>query len=184
MTETHGRGSRGAAPVHVRPERPEDRAAVRGVNLAAFPTSAEADLVDALRTSSAWLPYGSFVAEVDGRVVGHVLLTRATLTSDDDAEHPVLALAPVAVLPEWQGRGVGSALVRASIASATAAGDSLLTVLGHPAYYPRFGFRPARAQGIEPPGPWNDAAWMAMPLKPAGAALRGRVRYAAPFDAV
>ncbi len=66
------------------------------------------------------------VAEADGRVVGHLLLTRATLVCDDGAERPILTLAPMAVLPEWQGRGVGSSLVRAAVERATAAGELLV----------------------------------------------------------
>ncbi len=182
MTDNEGRGSRGVAGALIRVESAEDRAAVRDVNRAAFPTSDEADLVDALRNTEAWIPAFSFVAEVDGRVVGHLLLTRAALVADDGTEHPILTLAPMAVLPEWQGRGVGSALVRAAIERATAAGEPLVTVLGHPWFYPTFGFRRAREQGIEAPRPWRDASWMALPLNPAGAALRGRVRFAAPFD--
>ncbi len=182
MTEDAGRGSRGAVPVRVREERAGDRDAVRAVNLAAFPAADEADLVEALRADPAWIPAFSFVAEIDGRVVGHLLLTRAALVADDGTEQPILTLAPMAVLPEWQGRGVGSALVRAAVERAAAAGEPLIVVLGHPWFYPKFGFRPARAQGIDPPRPWRDASWMALPLTPADAALHGRARFAPPFD--
>ena len=169
--------------IHVRAEQPDDGAAVRDVNVAAFPTADEADLVDALRVSDGWLPDLSLVAEAGGRLVGHLLLTRIRLVAADGTEQPILSLAPLAVLPDWQGRGVGSALVRAAVVAAGEAGEALIVVLGHPWFYPKFGFRPARPMGIEPPAGWHEEAWMALPLTASGEQLRGRARFSPPFDA-
>jgi len=167
----------------VRTEQPGDEEAIRGVNLAAFPSADEADLVDALRRDAAWLPGLSFVAESDDQVVGHLLLTRATVSGENGEGTPVLALGPMAVLPAWHDHGIGSALVRAAIESARDGGETLIVVLGHPWFYPKFGFRPARAMGLEPPGPWPDPAWMALSLQSDVSQTRGTVHFAAPFAA-
>ncbi|WJV45093.1 bifunctional class I SAM-dependent methyltransferase/N-acetyltransferase [Streptomyces flavofungini] len=138
-----------------------DRAAVRAVNAAAFGTPAEADLVDALREDpEAWLEGLSFVAETAaGEVAAHALLTRCHV---DGA--PALCLAPVAVLPAHQGTGAGSAVVRAVLHAARARGEQLVLVLGHPGYYPRFGFTRASAYGIRPSFEAPDEAVMALVL--------------------
>jgi putative acetyltransferase len=121
------------------------------------------------------------VAELDGHVVGHCLCSRAWL----DGSHPIIVLGPIGVHPDVQGRGIGGALVRASIAAAEAAGERLVVLLGHPTYYPRFGFRSARGLGILPPVEgWSDAAWMALPLRgwdATGPVARGTVRLPAAF---
>jgi putative acetyltransferase len=160
----------------VRDETGADEAAVDSVNRAAFGRAAEAEVVAAIRSSG--LLFASLVAEVDGEVVGHLLLSFVQL---DDMG--VLCLAPVAVAPEHQGRGLGSALVRESIARAEAAGEPLVVLLGHPWYYPRFGFEPARPLGIEPPFDVPDEAWMVRRLS-RYAGQRGRVAYPPAFDAV
>lgn len=162
-----------------RPETPDDAAAVRAVHAAAFDTTAEADLVDALRRDPAWLPGLSWVAEApDGEVVAHALLTRCTVGGA-----PALALAPVAVRPEWRNRGAGSAVLRAVLAEARARGEQLAVVLGHSAYYPRFGFRRAAEWGIGTSSAVADDALMALPLTGAGPVPSGAVRYPAPFGA-
>ncbi|MBO1329686.1 bifunctional class I SAM-dependent methyltransferase/N-acetyltransferase [Streptomyces sp. VRA16 Mangrove soil] len=144
-----------------RPEGAADRAAVHAVNAAAFDTPAEADLVDALRRDdAAWLEGLSYVAEAaDGTVVAYALITRCTV---DGA--PAAALAPCAVLPQYQRTGAGSAVVRAALDAARARGERLVLVLGHPEYYPRFGFTPASGYGIRPGFEVPDAAMMALVL--------------------
>ena len=160
-----------------RPERPDDVAAIRAVNLAAFPTAAEADLVDALRASDAWIPGLSIVTEdAEGTVVGHALLTRCLVGST-----PALALAPCAVLPGVQRRGAGSAAIRAGLEAARAMGEKLVLVLGHPDYYPRFGFTPASTFGIRPSFEAPDAAMMALALDPEAEMPRGTIAYPAQF---
>jgi putative acetyltransferase len=155
--------------VTVRTERPADLAAIRAVNEAAFPAGAEAGLVDALRAAGAFAEGGSLVAERGDEVVGHLLLSVARL----DTGPSVLALAPMAVLPAHQRSGVGSTLVREGLARAARTGHPLVVVAGHPKYYSRFGFRPARERGIEPPFDVPDPAWMIAPLPRYGPAVRG-----------
>ncbi|SEK56299.1 Predicted N-acetyltransferase YhbS [Streptacidiphilus jiangxiensis] len=164
--------------VHAEAPDGSDRAAVRRVNLAAFPTPNEADLVDALRQDpEAWLPELSVVAlDPDGGVVGHALLTRCHVDGV-----PALALAPVAVLPAWQRQGAGAAMIRALLTAAHAAGEQLVLVLGHPAYYPRFGFVPASGYGIRPPFAVPDEAMMALALDPGRPVPGGSIRYAPAF---
>ncbi|WP_037604187.1 GNAT family N-acetyltransferase [Streptacidiphilus rugosus] len=163
-----------------RPEAPDgsEARAVRRVNLAAFPTANEADLVDALRLDAdAWLPGLSMVAEApDGTVAAHALLTRCQVDGV-----PALALAPVAVLPEWQRRGGGSTVVRAVLDLAAADCEQLVLVLGHPAYYSRFGFVPASGYGIKPPFEVPDEAMMALALDPGRPVPAGSIRYADAF---
>ncbi|MGW1076921.1 GNAT family N-acetyltransferase [Streptomyces sp. NPDC002537] len=160
-----------------RAETDADVAAVREVVLAAFGTPLEADLVDALRGDEAWIPGLSLVAEAPGHgVVGHALLTRCLV-----GDVPALVLAPVAVLPAYQRSGAGSAVVRAALEAARARGEHMVTVLGHPAYYPRFGFTRASEFGIRPPMDVPDEAMMALSLDPDRPAPSGLIRYPAPF---
>ncbi len=160
-----------------RPESPDDLRAIREVNLAAFPTAAEADMVDALRAGQAWIEGLSTVAEdAEGSVVAHALLTRCHV---DGA--PALALAPCAVLPAVQTRGAGAAAIRAGLDSARAMGENLVLVLGHADYYPRFGFTPAAGFGIRPPFEVPDEAMMALSLDPNAETPRGTIAYPAPF---
>ncbi|MGH4028556.1 GNAT family N-acetyltransferase [Actinomycetota bacterium Odt1-20B] len=164
-----------------RPETGADISAVHAVNAAAFPTEAEADLVDALRLDGdAWLPGLSYVAEAaDGQVVAHALITRCRV---DGA--PALALAPCAVLPDQQRSGAGSAVVHAVLAAARARGEELVLVLGHPEYYPKFGFVPASRYGIRAPFDVPDEAMMALVWDGADgspAVPQGTIRYPAAF---
>ena len=143
-------------------ERPEDRAAVRRVEQAAFGRADEADIVDALRGDPAWTL--SLVAEVGGELVGHLLFSRG-----DRA----MTLGPLAVLPSHQRTGVGSALMREGLARI----DEPIVLLGHPAYYTRFGFRPAGPEGITNQWAIDDPAWMVRgDLEP------GEVRFPAAFS--
>ncbi|AWN32039.1 N-acetyltransferase [Streptomyces sp. NEAU-S7GS2] len=160
-----------------RPETAADTAAVRRIHLAAFETAGEADLVDALRRDpSAWLPGLSYVADAaDGTPAAHALLTRCHVD-----EAPAVALAPCAVLPGYQKCGAGDAVIRALLEAARAAGERTAIVLGHPPYYPRFGFAPAVRFGILPPQPWPDEAFMALSLDDS-TPPRGTVRYAEAF---
>ncbi|MBO1415217.1 GNAT family N-acetyltransferase [Streptomyces sp. FH025] len=163
--------------VTTRVECPEDAPATRRVHMAAFPGPDEADLVDALRRDPAWLPELSLVA-VDGAglVIGHALLTRLRV-GDGEA----LALAPVAVAPEWQRRGVGELVVRAALSAAEKAGERLVVVLGDPEYYGRFGFAPAGRHEVTGPFEVPEAYFQALPLAAYDGGPRGLCRYPEPF---
>jgi len=170
--------------MQIRPERPEDRDAVFEVNRLAFGQENEARLVDALRQSSAFIPQLSLVALDRSEVVGHILFTRITVEGGSQT-HDALALAPMAVLPLFQKRGIGSALVRRGLEEARGLGHPVVIVLGHPGYYPRFGFVPAQPLGILSPFEAPSEAFMALELQP-GALLgiQGVVKYPPEFDEV
>ncbi|MDT0449589.1 GNAT family N-acetyltransferase [Streptomyces hesseae] len=163
---------------NTRAETGADIPAIREINLTAFDTPNEADLVDALRADPSWIDGLSIVAtDEDGEPVGHALLTRCHI---DDT--PALCLAPVAVQPGLQRSGAGSAAVRAALRAAKDMGERYVVVLGHPAYYPRFGFGRASAHGIGVTIDVPDEALMALALDDDTHPLpAGTVRYAAPF---
>jgi putative acetyltransferase len=147
--------------LEIRPEEAGDHAAVRHVNEDAFGRPDEADLVDRLRAQAD--PYLGLVAVEGGEVVGHIAFSPVTL-EPPGREIAALGLAPMAVLPAHQRAGVGTALVRGGLAAARRAGFDAVVVLGHPAYYPRFGFRPVpdlRCTYDAPP-----EAFMALALAP------------------
>jgi putative acetyltransferase len=168
--------------VTIRAETPRDRDAIRTVHRAAFGQEVEGRLVDRLRETGAWVPELSLVATQDGRVVGHILFSRVTIRRGLDRV-PALALAPMAVVPECQRQGIGSALVRAAVAEARRLGHRLVVVVGHPDYYPRFGFVPAARRGIRAPFGAPDDAVMLLELEPGGLADApgAEVEYPAPF---
>jgi putative acetyltransferase len=129
--------------VQIRGERPGDDAAIREVNERAFGRQQEANIVDALRCNEAILL--SLVATLDGQVVGHVVYSAASVAGEVDGA----ALGPVAVLPEFQRQGTGTELIETGNSKLVAAGCPFIIVLGHPKYYPRFGFKPASAYAIK-----------------------------------
>jgi len=167
-------------PLLIRPERPADYDAIARVTAAAFERENEARLVELVRASGNYVPELSLVAD-DGEIVGHTMLSYARLTGDE--AYDVLVLAPVSVTPERQQQGIGSALIERAIELADARGAPLVQLLGHPSYYPRFGFEPARAHGIEPPDPRiPDAAFMVRKLSSYHPRYRGRLTYPPAFD--
>ncbi len=168
----------------IRPERPEDRQAVFSVNQLAFGQENEARLVDALRQSPAFIPQLSLVALDGSDVVGHILFTRVTVGGGSQA-HDSLALAPMAVLPPFQKQGIGSALVRRGLQEARGLGHRVVIVVGHPDYYPRFGFVPAQPLGILPPFEVPSEAFMVLELQPrALLGIQGVVKYPPEFNEV
>jgi putative acetyltransferase len=163
--------------VTVREETPEDREAVREVNRRAFGQEDEALLVDALRDGGhARL---SLVAEEGGQVIGHVLFSDLPVVTPAGTQH-ALALAPMAVLPERQRQGIGSRLVREGLRACAAAGHRIVVVVGHPDYYPRFGFSAQLAERLK--APISGPAFMALGLVPGALEnVTGEVRYPPPF---
>ncbi len=168
----------------IRRDRPEDHPAIRAVLAAAFAEEAapgeapvEIALVDALRAGSEWIPQLSMVAEADGgEVAGYVVCTRGWV---DDV--PALGLGPLAVLPDVQGRGAGSALMHAVLGAADALEEPLVALMGHTEYYPRFGFRPAAELGIGPPVEEWASHFQVRALSAYTPELRGGFRYARAF---
>jgi putative acetyltransferase len=140
----------------------------------------EADLVEALLADPTAQPVINLVAEEGGVVVGHALFTCATI--EGHIGTPATILAPLAVAPDAQGRGVGQALARAGIRTAGELGIDLVFVLGHIGYYPRFGFEPAAPHGLDAPYPIDPSvadAWMVRAMRPGLlGAVRGTVRCA------
>jgi putative acetyltransferase len=169
--------------VTIRTERPDDREAIAEVVAAAFGSPAEARLVEALRSSSSFVPDWSVVAEVLGRVVGHVMVTYATLR-DDATEHRIACLSPLAVAPDLNGRGIGSALVRAVTARVDEDGEPLVVLEGSPLYYGRLGFEHSVPHGIHITLPdWAPPeAAQIMRLRNYDASIRGHVVYPPAFD--
>jgi predicted N-acetyltransferase YhbS len=165
----------------IRYETPADHKAVRHVHRLTFGRDDEAGIVDALRAGGH--SRVSLVAEVNGGVVGHVLFGDLPVLTDGGTV-AALSLAPTAVRPEFQRRGVGSALVRAELDDACrAAGHRIVVVLGHPAFYPRFGFSAGRAERLSSPFGGGEA-WMALELEPGAlGGVTGWVRYPPPFGA-
>ena len=147
----------------IRRETPEDIEAIRHVNEEAFGGKEEADIVDALRKRGATIL--SLVATDKGIVIGHILFSPVAIKSESSS-FPAVALAPMSVLPEYQGKGIGSELVRAGLDECRALGHELVVLVGHADYYPRFSFVPARERGIECEFEAPDEAWMRS--KPAG----------------
>lgn len=187
----------------IRPETPADHAAVSRVHRRAFGRADEADLVDHLRQEAS--PTVSLVAtEGEAAVLGHIFFSPVTIEpgsidsgsidsgSIEPGHRPVLTmgLAPMAVVPERQREGIGSALVEAGLRACREIGAEAVVVLGHPGYYPRFGFRPAETFGLRSEYDVPSEAFLAMELAPGALDARtpdasaGRVRYHPGFGGV
>ena len=169
-----------SSDVIIRCERPDDareQSAIRFVNETAFGRPDEADLVDKLRSEGAVLL--SLVAEVEERTVGHMLFSRMSIETNE-APVSAAALAPVAVLPDYQRRGVGRKLVGDGLDLLRERGERIVIVLGHPDYYARFGFSTEKARALESPFP-PDAFMATELILDALAGVRGKVRYPPAF---
>ncbi len=158
----------------IRAEKESDRDSVHALNMAAFQSPSEANLVDALRQQVE--PLVSLVAEEDGVIVGHIMFSPVSLSNNSDLK--VMGLAPMAVAPAHQRKGIGSALVRAGLEQCRKLDFDAVVVLGHPEYYLRFGFSPSSRFGIDSEYDVPEEVFMALELRPN--ALSGRsavVRY-------
>ena len=166
----------------IRAETEADQAAVHQVNERAFSRAGEADLVEALRKNAQ--PQVSLVAELDGQVVGHIFFSPVSIESEASS-FTALGLAPMAVLPEFQNRAIGSELVRRGLEACRKIGHDVVVVLGHPEYYPRFGFVPASQKGLSCEYTVPDEVFMVIELREGALAGRkGVVRYRPEFSGV
>ena len=166
--------ARAGARVNIRAAEPADYAEIRNVLLGAFPAPDEAALVDQLRADGEAVI--ELVADDDGSIVGHILF------SPVDAPFRALALAPVAVAPDRQGQGIGSALINAGHQIARGSGWDAIFVLGEPAYYRRFGYDPAPAARFG--SPYAGPYFMALALRGDLPVVEGDVRHARAFAAL
>ena len=167
-----------ANALRIRPETVADEPAITRVIVDAFGGTDEADLVAALRRDGDVIV--AAVAESAGAILGHVVFSRMFIQAIDGGLARAVALAPLAVAPASQRQGIGQALTRHGLERLQALGEAIVIVVGHPAYYPRFGFSSALAQGIE--SPFDRDAFMAMELVPGAlAGVRGRVVYPRAF---
>lgn len=168
--------------MEIRAETPEDFAAVRAVNMAAFARDSEADLVDRLRQAA---PTLSFVAVQAGQVVGHLLFSSVTVAGEGRRCPAMLGLAPLAVLPAHQRQGIGSAIVAHGLADCAAAGYGAVVVLGDPTFYSRFGFAPAQNWGLSCEYDVPAEAFQVLELQNGALqACRGIVQYRSEFASV
>ena len=164
--------------VAVRPARTSDAPAIRAVHAAAFPTAAEADLVEHLHRDGDVVL--SLVAADGGAIVGHVMMSRMTAEGDGRALRAV-GLAPVAVLRERQREGIGATLVQEAVARMRGEGEQFVFLVGAPAYYRRFGFAPETAAPFA--SPYAGACFLGLALNGAELPRRGRADYAPAFAA-
>lgn len=166
--------------MEIRHETEGDIFRIRDINVRAFGRNEEARLVDSLRAEG----YAklSLVAEDEGQVVGHIMFSEAVIhTGEKDVA--TLALGPVGVIPERQGRGIGSALIREGLDRCAEAGDNIVVLLGHPGYYPRFGFSPDLARNLN--SVYAGEAFMALELTPGAlSGVAGDFRFPPPFEVV
>jgi len=166
----------------IRPENKRDYAAIHQVNELAFGGRAEADLIDDLRKTDTFIPELSLVAVQNGEVIGHILFSPINIKSKKLVAS-ALALGPMAVHPAFQNKGVGSKLAFRGLEDCRRLGHRIVVVIGHPGYYPRFGFLPARERGLEVAFSVPDEAFMVLELVPGALkATQGEIIYPPPFQ--
>lgn len=172
---------------HIRTETEADYKNVEDVVRQAFAgvehsDQSEGELVARLRKSNAFVSALSLVADINDVIVGHILFTKIEIVGNDGKTHSSLALAPVSVLPSLQRQGLGSALIEEGHARAKALGFTSVILLGHPSYYPRFGYKKASDWAITPPFDVPDDCFMAIELVDGALdGTQGRVRYPPEF---
>ena len=166
--------------ITVRPESNDDVRAIDVVHISAFGGEAEAQLVSTLRESASYNRELSLVAELGGRIVGHVLLTRVPLRRNGEEKH-LLVLGPISVVPSQTHRGIGSELIQSSIKLAKEKGYGSIVALGHPEYYKRFGFVLAKDLGISCNLPAPEDALTVKEIVDGNLAGGGHIEYPEPF---
>lgn len=171
---------------NIRPECPSDYQGIREVNILAFNNQEnEAKLVELIRKSENFIPELSLVAETEEHeIIGHILISTITLVSDQ-GKISTLGLAPMAVKPGYQHKGIGSGLVSKGLEACRESGYKHIFVLGHPNFYPRFGFTTSKTYGINPPFHVPDEVFMALELKSGSlSSMQGRIEYPPAFNSV
>ncbi|MEG4516135.1 MULTISPECIES: N-acetyltransferase [unclassified Microcoleus] len=166
--------------MEIRTEKPEDVEAVRNINILAFGRENEANLVDKLRGIASTF---SFVAVQSDRVIGHILFSPVVVEGKCSKNLSILGLAPVAVLPNYQRQGIGTLLIREGLKECGRSGFQAVVVLGHPDFYPRFGFIPASTKSLGCEYDVPDEAFMILELE--NGALQdcsGIVKYRSEFS--
>ena len=164
--------------MNIRPETEKDKTAIQEINQSAFETCAEATLVDTLREQCHSII--SLVAEKDGKVIGHIMFSPVTLSGFSDLK--IMGLGPMAVLPKYQQKSIGSALVLAGLDECKKLGFGAVVVLGHTKYYPRFGFISSSQLGISCEYDVPEEAFMVLELEPTYlTGTNGKIKYHSAF---
>lgn len=160
----------------IRPENKEDYAQIRELNIQAFEQETEADLIDKLRKKEEFIEDFSMVCDVEGEIVGHILFYPVEIIGEKIFQ--TISLAPMSVLPEYQNQGIGTKLVQTGLSILKENGYKNVIVLGHPDYYPKFGFEPASKFHIRFPAEVPDEAFMALELEEGSLQnISGEVKY-------
>jgi predicted N-acetyltransferase YhbS len=168
--------------LRIRPEKPVDYPAIKAINELAFGQAQEGILIEKLRLEPAYIRDLSLIALLAGKPVGHILFFPVNIINGN-TQTPSLSLAPMAVDPEYQNRGIGSRLVEEGLEKAKASGFTSVVVLGHRTFYPRFGFVPASTWSITSPWDIPDDAFMAKELIPGALeGVSGRVEFSNVFN--
>ena len=170
--------------INIRKETEKDYEDIKSVNDKAFGQENEGKIVENLRKNEKYISDLSLVAEIDNKIVGHILFFPIKVISQKN-EYETLSLAPMSVLPNYQKMGIGLKLIAYGIKAAKKAGYTSIIVLGHSDYYPRFGFVPASTFGIKPPFEVPDTAFMALELLPNSLkGKQGTVKYPKEYNEV
>jgi putative acetyltransferase len=170
----------------IRQEIPSDFQSIREVNILSFNNQEnEAKLVEQIRQSENFIPQLSLVAETENQeIIGHILISTITLVKEY-GKISTLGLAPMAVKPGYQNKGVGSALVSSGLEACKKSGYKHIFVLGHPNFYPRFGFVSSKTYAINPPFTVPDEVFMALELESGSlSGMQGRIEYPPAFNTV
>ncbi len=168
--------------ITIRSEKKKDSEAIHEVNQMAFGQEDESLLIRRVRNSPRFIPDLSLVAVRKGEIVGHILFSPVSIKTKQ-GDIPALSLAPMAVLPAFQNQGIGSKLTREGLARCRRLGHKIVVVIGHPDYYPRLGFVPARPTGLEVAFPVPGDAFMVHELIPQSLeGIKGMVKYPPEFD--
>jgi putative acetyltransferase len=168
--------------MNIRSETIPDYPAIAEVNILAFGQENEAKLIAEIRDSDRYIPELSLVAEVENLIIGHILFSYIDLVGEETLK--VLGLAPMAVHPNFQRQGIGSALVQAGLEIANARKEAIVIVLGHPEFYTRFGFEPSVNYQVESPFPVPKEFFMVKPLESYQESYKGKVVYPPAFAKV